>query len=225
MFTTIIRDIINITRMQTKEQNQTLNIAGIDMAKGLAMLGGSQDAYRQVLITFGEDAEERLPLLQAAPETDALPAFITRVHALKSASASIGAAELSAQALGLETAGKAGDMAFIRENLPVFAKNLSEMIGRIKAWEKTMNEHDSEKPAVSDRLEPVKVTPLLNELAAALKSQKLDNIDEILERLMSLPLDPVTKAAAEQISDEVLIAEYGKAMEILDGLLKKENCL
>jgi HPt (histidine-containing phosphotransfer) domain-containing protein len=206
--------------MQNKEQNQANNITGIDMAKGLAMLGGSQDVYRQVLITFGEDAQERLPLLQNAPEEDALPAFTTSVHALKSASASIGAAELSAQALGLETAGKAGDMAFIRENLPVFAKCLADTAGRIKAWEKIMKERDSEKPAAAGGVENDSVMPLLSELARALKLQKADDIDEIMERITARPLDTGLKAAIEQISDEVLVAEYDKAMLILDGLLK-----
>jgi HPt (histidine-containing phosphotransfer) domain-containing protein len=207
--------------MQTAEQNnQTNTIAGIDMAKGLAMLGGSQDAYRDVLITFGEDAQERLPLLQAVPEADALPAFITGVHALKSASASIGAAELSARALGLETAGKAGDMAFISENLPVFAKNLSQMAAGIKAWEKIMKERDSEKPAAANELENNSIMPLLRELAEAMKLQKADDIDEILERITAQPLDTGLKAAIEQISDEVLVAEYDKALVIIDGLIK-----
>ena len=188
------------------------------MAKGLAMLGGSHEVYRQVLVTFGEDAEERLQSLQIAPDTDAMPAFITIVHALKSASASIGAAELSAQALGLENAGKAGDMAFIRENLPVFAKNLTEMTGRIKAWEKIMKERDSEKPAGGGGNDSV--MPLLRELAEALKLQKADDIDEILERITAQSLDTGLKAAVEQISDEVLVAEYDKALAILSGLLK-----
>jgi HPt (histidine-containing phosphotransfer) domain-containing protein len=204
--------------MQTAENNQTNTIAGIDMAKGLSMLGGSQDAYRDVLITFGEDAQERLPLLQAVPEADALPAFITRVHALKSASASIGAAELSARALALETAGKAGDMAFIRENLPAFAKSLAELAGGIKAWEKIMKERDSEKPAANGSEN--NVMPLLRELAEALKLQKADDIDEILERISAQPPDAGVKTAVEQISDEVLVAEYDKALAILDGLLK-----
>jgi len=201
------------------EQNQTNNIAGIDMAKGLAMLGGSQEVYRQVLVTFGEDAKERLPLLQNAPTPDAMPAFVTGVHALKSASASIGAAELSAQALALETAGKAGDMAFIRENLPAFAKRLEELVGGIKAWEKIMKDRDSEKPAVANGLNDT-VIPLLHELVEALKLQKADDIDEILERISAQPLDATLKTAVEKISDEVLIAEYDKAMVILESLLK-----
>jgi len=192
------------------------------------MVGGSQNTYREVVITFCEDAEERLPFLQTVteadlPSADALTTFVTHVHALKSASGSIGAAELSTQAARLEAAGKAGDMAFIRENFPVFTKFLAELTGGIRAWEKNMKEHDSEKPSAANKIEHETVMPLLHELAASLKFQKADEIDEVLEHLMLQPLDPVIKAALEQISDEVLIAEYNKAVEILDIVLKGEN--
>jgi HPt (histidine-containing phosphotransfer) domain-containing protein len=206
--------------MQTNEQNQIYSIAGIDMAKGLAMLSGSQDAYRQILTTYSEDVEERLKLLRNMPGADTLSAFITSVHALKSASASVGAMELSAQALGLETAGKAGDMAFIRENLPVFAKHLEEIAGRIKEWEKNMKERDLKEPASASGGGNDSIMSLLRELAQALKLQKADDIDEIMERIMAQPLDTDLKTAIEQISDEVLVAEYDKAMVILNGLLK-----
>jgi HPt (histidine-containing phosphotransfer) domain-containing protein len=197
-------------------------IPGVDIVKGIAMTGGTLDAYREVLIIFRKDAEERLPLLQTAPDTDALPAFVIRIHALKSASASIGA-ELSALAAKLEAAGKAGDIAFIQENLPVFAERLSELTAGILLWEKAVKEHDSQKQAAAGDLDHVTALPLLRELAEALKSQKGDDVDRILEQITQQPLDIGTKTAVDQIADEVLIAEYEKAWEILDSLLKGEN--
>jgi phage host-nuclease inhibitor protein Gam len=128
---------------------------------------------------------------------------------------------LSVRAAGLEAAGKAGDTAFIQENLPVFAECLAGLTGGIRAWEKAMKEHDSEKQAAAGSPSPSSVIPLLHELAAALKSQKADNIDRVLEHLLRQPLDAVIKTAAEQISDEVLMAEYDKAAGILEGLLKQ----
>jgi CheY-like chemotaxis protein len=110
-------------------------IPGVDIETGLYMTGGSMAIYRQVLDSFREDAEERLPALQNAPDTGALPGFINHVHALKSASASIGAAELSARTEKLEVAGKAGGIDFIREDLPGFAEHLAEPIGGIQTWE------------------------------------------------------------------------------------------
>jgi CheY-like chemotaxis protein len=203
--------------------NSSLTIPGIDTVKGIAMTGGTLGAYRDVLIFFRKDAEERLPLLQTAPNTDALPAFVTQVHALKSASASIGAGELSAQAAALESAGKAGDIAFIQEHLPVFVKCLSELAEGILVWEKTVKENDSEEQAEGSVFDPAhaKVTPLLHELAQALLSQKGDVIDRILEQIAQQPLDTNVKTAIDQIADEVLIAEYEKALGILEGLLNR----
>jgi HPt (histidine-containing phosphotransfer) domain-containing protein len=194
------------------------------MARGIAMTGGTLDAYRQVLVLFRKDAEDRLPLLQTTPDIDALPAFVTQVHALKSASASIGAAEVSKKAAELEAAGKAGDMAFIRENLNAFAEDLAELSAGIQAWEKT-----AENPTEpSGGCETPMLTPLLLELAEALKSQKADNIDRILEQVMGRlrtggPVDAGIKTALEQISDEVLMAEYGKAGKMLDSVLNGEH--
>jgi CheY-like chemotaxis protein len=205
--------------------HSSLSIPGVDMAKGTAMSGGTLGAYSDVLAFFRKDAQERLPLLQTVPNADALPAFVTQVHALKSASASIGAGELSAQAAALETAGKAGNIAFIQENLGVFAKCLSELAEGILIWEKTAKEHNSEEQAggsVGD-LNNAKITPLLHELAQALKSQKGDVIDRILEQITQQPLDTGVKTAIGQIADEVLMAEYEKALGIIDSLLQGED--
>jgi CheY-like chemotaxis protein len=196
-------------------------IPGIDITKGIALTGGKLDTYRHVLSIFCDDAEKRLPLLQTVPEADALSAFVTQVHALKSASASIGAAEVSAVAAGLEAVGKAGDTAFIGKQLPYFAGLLSALVAGIRDWEKAMKERDSEKSAAANRLDRETVTPFLHELAAALKSQKADDIDRILEHLMAQSLDVGIKTAVEQISDEVLMAEYDKAVEILDNVMKE----
>jgi CheY-like chemotaxis protein len=202
-------------------------ISGLDTEHGIKMTGGTLSAYREVLSFFRKDAEERLPLFQTAPNADALPAFVTQVHALKSASASIGAGELSAQAAALESAGKAGGIAFIQENLAVFTKCLSELASGILVWEKTVKEHNSEKQAAlggaSGGLDHAAVTPLLHELAEALKSQKGDVIDRILEQITQQPLDTGVKTVVDQIAGEVLIAEYETGLGILDNLLKGEN--
>jgi CheY-like chemotaxis protein len=197
-------------------ERDPVTIPGVDMEKGIAMTGGTEAGYRNVLSIFCKDVENRLPQLQTVPETDTLNDFIIHVHALKSASASIGAEKLSAQAAVLETAGKAGDIGFIRDNLSVFVKCLSELTEGILA-------NDSEEQAATGGacgdLDNAKVMPLLHELAEALKSQKGDVIDRILEQIARQPLDTGVKTAVDKIADEVLIAEYEKALEILDFLL------
>jgi CheY-like chemotaxis protein len=209
-----------------KEQNQVFTIPGVDMEKGIAMTGGSMEGYFTVLSIFCKDTEDRLPLLQTAstalPTADTLSEFVTQVHALKSASASIGAADVSVRAAGLETAGKAGDMAFIQENLPVFIERLAELAGGIRAWEKAREGQSPEKPAGAGGGHET-LMPLLHELADALKLQKANDIERILEQLMQQAFDSNVNAALGQISDEVLMVEYDRAGEILETLLKKMN--
>jgi len=108
-------------------------IPHVDTARGVAMLRGKLDTYKKVLSMFCKDIDERLPHLQIMPEADTLSAFIIQVHSLKSVSASIGAQEISSNAAGLEAAGKAADMAFIREHLPDFTVQLAELEENIRA--------------------------------------------------------------------------------------------
>jgi signal transduction histidine kinase/CheY-like chemotaxis protein/HPt (histidine-containing phosphotransfer) domain-containing protein len=110
-----------------------LSIPNVDTAKGVAMLRGKVDTYMKVLSMFCSEVDERLPQLQKIPEADTLPAFIIQVHSLKSVTASIGAQEISSNAAGLEAAGKAADMVFIRDHLPGFTVQLGELVKNIRA--------------------------------------------------------------------------------------------
>jgi hypothetical protein len=174
-------------------------------------------------------------MLQNVPDKDSLPGFITQVHALKSASASVGAAEVSAKAAKLESAGKTADFAFIKDNLPAFAKQLAELVEGIKKWENTTKEQDApnrgnvsptephsgvESTTGVSPLDQAEVTKLLHELAVALKSEKADDIDRILEALTQQAQDPQTKEAIDKISDSVLMTEFDSAAEIVQSLLK-----
>jgi CheY-like chemotaxis protein/anti-sigma regulatory factor (Ser/Thr protein kinase) len=188
-----------------------VSIPGIDTAKGISMTGGTEALYRQVLALFQKDAQDRLPKLQTG-ETD-LPLFITNVHALKSASASIGAAEVSEQAAKLEAAGKSGDLAYIKDNLPNFTERLTQLAEDIRASPQ-LNETAAPSPPSPCSPAPSHYSPLFTDLATALKSQNAAEIDRILEELIHKPLDAKTKEAVEKISDAVLMTEFGTALEI-----------
>jgi CheY-like chemotaxis protein len=208
-----------------KKQSSFPEISGVDTAKGIAMTGGTEAGYRTVLSLFRADAEERLSLLQAAPGVDKLPEFVTQVHALKSASASIGAAQVSARAAELEAAGKAADLVFIQENLASFAESLAELAKNIRAFlETTALETDSETEAAASNESAASETTasleaaaaLLRDLEDALVAQKASSdILHILDELNEKPLDHQTKEALEKISFQVLMNEFDNAIQTL----------
>jgi signal transduction histidine kinase/CheY-like chemotaxis protein len=207
-------------------------ISGVDAQKGIAATGGTVEGYRNVLKSFRKDAEERLPLLRDFAVDDKshgnndrqdaekkLAAFVTQVHALKSASASIGAAKVSEEAARLEAAGKAAlagsveDTAAIRETLPAFIERLTALAEGIRSAMNnetiTVNNEDAASIVHSSPL----IAHLLDELAAALEAQKADDIDRLLGELDRQNLDGEMRKALDSVSDDVLMAEYGKALE------------
>jgi HPt (histidine-containing phosphotransfer) domain-containing protein len=96
------------------------------------MIGGSEGVYREVLALYCKDVEDRIDIFNRMPDGEGLPLFVTQVHALKIASASIGASAVAEEAARLETAGKEKNMAAVAEHLDRFREDLGALIGRIR---------------------------------------------------------------------------------------------
>jgi len=184
------------------------------------MTGGKAAAYKQVLSLFCKDAEDRMPLLQAVPKSDAMIAFTTQVHALKSASTSLGAAEVSAEAAELETAGKAGDIAFIGNHLPVFTEHLMALIKNIQD---VLEPDKSAERDTSGSTLSASHLQMLKELSEALKSEKVSEIKRILKTLDQQAQDSKLKEIIEQISDQVFMTEFDNAVKTVEELIAKRN--
>ncbi|GHV41356.1 hypothetical protein AGMMS49546_17060 [Spirochaetia bacterium] len=112
-------------------ESPKLIIDGLDTARGLTMTGGTEEGYRNVLRAFLKEAEEQMPLFEQVPGEAVLPLFTIKVHAMKGATATIGAIDVSTSAAELEAAGKAGDLDTIRDRLGIYYKKLKDIMERI----------------------------------------------------------------------------------------------
>jgi len=207
------------------EQSESITISGVDVDYGIRMTGGKMSNYLQVLKAFSKDVYERIPLFQAAMDTAAhthnagsLKTFVTHVHAIKSAAASIGAKEVSANAAELEAAGAAGDTAFIQNKLQDFSARLYELAKQIdKCLEDAAHNGSEGMDAFA-----LPVT-LLRELETALRIKNAEDIDRIMEELTkemeSCPGGSI-KTTVDQISEDILMAEYEKALNGVSEVLK-----
>ncbi|MDR2588381.1 MAG: response regulator [Spirochaetales bacterium] len=203
-----------------KTSEASFTIPGVDTAQGVSLTGGTLSGYKQVLSLFVKDSRERLGFLQKPPSREGLQLFTTQVHALKSAAASLGAAEISAQAAALEAAGKAGDIPFIGEKLPGFAKNLTELLEKIISTLPAGGENPSQKEdAESSAVLSERAVLLLRELKDALEAEKTENINRLLEELERMELAPTAQEFLEKISNEILVTEFSRAREIVEELL------
>ena len=224
-------------------------IKGVDTAKGITMTGGTDEAYCQVLSMFRKDSEERLQKFRyyiyeglnngtgKLPEKH-LQAFTTQIQALKGASATIGAAEVYAEATRLETAGKDRDLAFIYDKLPDFVEHLSELVKDIRETIELKQGQNSGEGGkrksflqIFSRKKPDKTLetatglaeylPIFQELKNALKSQNVSDIEHIMDELNQKPMDTKTKKTVEQISDQVLMTEFDIAIKTIDDSIEE----
>jgi PAS domain S-box-containing protein len=108
------------------------SIQGLDTGQGIMLTGGSEAGYREVLEVYHQDCADRLKNLGEAPDRENLAGFVINLHALKSASAAVGAAGLSEKAALLEKAGREGDLDLIRARLGEFTAELARLAGEIR---------------------------------------------------------------------------------------------
>jgi CheY-like chemotaxis protein len=107
------------------------DIEGLDAVLGLERTGGLKELYLEVLNVYCQDVDTALPALKDVSE-EHIKDFTIRIHALKSASANVGATALSSEAALLEDAGKRGDLQYIRERLDGFRERLEDLASRIR---------------------------------------------------------------------------------------------
>jgi HPt (histidine-containing phosphotransfer) domain-containing protein len=201
-------------------------VLGLNVGQGIARTGGTLGAYQQVLALFIKDAQERLPPLRQIPGQGRLQGFTTQVHALKSALASIGAEELSEKAARLEAAGKAGALPQIREELPPFVDALSALGAEIAAALKAAPPGglpSEEAPLPEGFSGPGELTPLLEELYAALENRRAAETDRLLGELERKNLDLRTREELERIAGELLVSEFDRAAALVKALLPPQG--
>jgi CheY-like chemotaxis protein len=203
-------------------------IPGIDVKTGIHMTGGTLAGYNKVLASFRKDVLDRLPLLEAFlyvpgkkrqyPERD-IDAFVTHVHALKSAAGTIGAAELSKEAAELEIAGKAGDIHTVEKKLSGFYQHLSEITERIDAAlaENVPNAESGGGPGLS--LSDAGVRGLFAELKTALEAKDMEAMDRVSGELTDKGLDKETAETLDAVSDLLLVSKFKAASAKIDDKL------
>jgi CheY-like chemotaxis protein len=199
--------------------NTGIVIPGVDTLKGIAMTGGTETGYRKVLVQFYKDVVERLPVFAALPGETEIALFTIQAHAIKSAAATIGAAEVSKEAASLETAGRAKDVAAIQETLPAFREHLTQLTEELAKALKEGEERigKDEVKNVFHSL-PIARAALLS-LKEALKAKHMKEIDRLLEEIEQLPLDTRTREQINAVSDKVLMGEYQGAVTMIDEMI------
>ena len=128
-----------------KEGLELLSAADIDVSTGLRYCQNDENFYRVVLAEYANSADEKTENLQNSFDKEDWKNYAVYVHALKSTSKMIGAANLSQQAAKLEAAANEGDKKTIKAEHDSLMKKYEAVTEAIlKIIPKNENDDDNE---------------------------------------------------------------------------------
>ena len=119
------------TAEQDEFDQEKLSALGLDVQAGLGYCMDDPAFYCEMLSEFASSSVETADLLEHHLKAGDLENYRIKVHALKSNARSIGASDISEQALALEMAAKDMDEKFIRDNHDRLIGCCREMAGKL----------------------------------------------------------------------------------------------
>jgi len=201
---------------QENEINKKIEIEGLNTKIGMASTGGNIRSYLNLLSTFHMDGTSKLEEIKICIETDNIPLYTTHVHALKSASKSIGSIELSEAAAALEAAGKKRDLSFIRNNNAAFVKNLETILNNINTALIEEAKNSSKNHIDKNLLK----TDLFN-LKTALNDFDYFKIEDGVTNLQDYTQDTDIGGTIKTILKNILVGDYDETALMIDTLLQE----
>jgi len=195
-----------------------ITIDGLDIKKGIQLSGGKLDNYYEILASFHTDASTRLDLIKSIIDTEDFDYYMTVVHALKSATAYIGADEVSNLAASLENATQTKDLVFIKSKNNLFSAALEKLLENIKDA-LISHDKDSFSYITQDSFygDPDMQKELSN-LKSALENMDIVDTNNSVDTLLKLARTEDEKKAIRNISHYILLFEYDKANALIDKL-------
>ncbi len=199
-------------------------IDGLDMNAAMQYYSGDEKGFVDLLDIYCLDGKRKLELLQELAGSDILR-YQIEVHGLKSASANIGAMDVSAMAREHENAAAKGDREFIDGHFPQLIAEYETLLANIKQF----LEQYRQKNEGTEKLPGLPIQELREETAAALEELKHFWSQKCGERVKTMLAHELSKDVEErllQIQEHLRLYEDDDAEELLAqllGILEKEE--
>jgi signal transduction histidine kinase/CheY-like chemotaxis protein/HPt (histidine-containing phosphotransfer) domain-containing protein len=193
-----------------------MEIDGVDIKRGISITGGTLKSYMQILAIFYKDGIQKMAEIKNSLEENNYPLYTTYVHAMKSASASIGAFDLSEAAKSLEMAGKQGDVAYINQHNSQFLTALETLLNNISTALLASKKNGQKKSVDFETLKNE-----LHKLREAVGIYDLGAINKATISLQEFTQVADIGAGIENILQKILIGEYEETISIIDSLTEE----
>lgn len=207
-----------------EEKIEQLNLAafqidGVDMNVVAQYYSGDEEGFVELLELYYMDGRRKIHLLRELVETDILQ-YQIEVHGLKSASANIGAINVSAMAREQENAAARDDREFISEQFPLLLAEYENLLANIEQFLKQRRQEHDEK----EKLPCLTLRELREQTAAALEELRhfrSQACAKRVETMLTHELQENVEKSLLQIQEMLKLYEDDDAEELLSQLLDK----
>ena len=192
-------------------------IPGIDMEAAARYCSGDEAGFLDLLELYHMDGERKAALLAELAGTD-VSRYQVEVHALKSASANIGAMELSAMARAQEEAAGAGDAALIAQGFPPLLETYEALlaeIGSFLAQRRKQGAQAEKLPALS----PEELRSRTRAALERLEDFRSQECAAIVEDLLLHHMPQAAETGLLEIQAQLRLYEDDNAEDLLRQLL------
>ncbi len=207
--------------VDTKDKSQVDNnplsvtVRGLEPEHGLGLLGGNVEMYLDILRVFLSDGLKRIKVIEELYNDGKLDDFKTEVHAIKSASASIGALSLSAKAAAMEQAAQNNEQLYVDNHIKNFLASFSCILNGLKEQFKT-DEKDTidNKPTGTKELLDAEIAGL----GEAIRYVNIVDIEKYLNRLFGYDWPSETTDLLNEIKIAIESYDYDGANDLLEKI-------
>ncbi len=201
-----------------EQEEYNLKIKGVDVGYGVRLLGGNFDDYVDIVKTYYADSVRRQVSIATSYSVKDTRMLKTEVHAVKSASTSIGALGLAARALKLEEACQNDDWVYIEKNIARFFEEFADVIEEIPKVIKTEDEGENDDKLQGD-------IPLLkdklSELGEAIEFVDISRIEDVLDLLFEYSWEDEIEQLLLKIKGCIETYEYDEAVPLINDISEK----
>ncbi len=204
---------------QSRLEPYAVQIAGIDMEAAMRYYVGDGTGFIDLLELYYMDGKRKTELLRQLAATD-ISRYCVEVHGLKSASANIGAMEVSNMARAQENAANQGDVDFIVRQFPALLAAYETLLANIGQF----LEKQRSKDVREDALPALPVQELRRQVETALReleSFRSQKCAGMVEDLLRHTLRQDVADSLRDIREQLKLYEDDNAEALLGQLLSK----
>lgn len=194
-------------------------IEGIDTAAAARYYTGDEAGFADLLELYYMDGQRKAALLRQLSDTD-ISSYCVEVHGLKSASANIGAMEVSEMARAQENAANQGDRAFIAQQFPALLEAYEALLTNIELFLAARRQDETPE----EKLPALSADELKGQVGAALSALENFRSQEcagIVEALLHHELPQAVADGLREIQGQLRLYEDDNAEGLLNQLLRE----